>query len=102
MRKQREILRSRHTNANVINNAAMETGWKPVRPAAEMQTGILLLQSQRRSVRQAEPDVLRAEFQEQGMTLTAYDGGLIRLSMPDRPFAGSHVDQIRKSLLAVN
>ena len=102
-REQQQILRSRHTNADVISDAAMQTGWEPVRPAAEMQTGILLLQSQRRSIRQAERDVLRATFQERcGMTLTAYDDGLIRLSMPDRPFAGSDVDQIRKSLLAVN
>jgi len=46
------------------------------------RTGILILQAERESQRELPASNLRHAFSECGVALTAYDGGVARLSMP--------------------
>lgn len=69
---------------NLIEAAVLgqACGWQPLLPADPFQTGILLLQPERTSRRNQSPQELRRNFAEQGVALTTYDAGVIRLSMP--------------------
>lgn len=94
--EQEHQLRLRRENADVVSDVTIDSGWRPVRPAAEFQTGILLLKPGHRPSKSA--DSVRAAFQKHGIILSAYDDGLIRLSMPERPLADDAVAHIRRSL----
>lgn len=98
--EQAKQLRLRRRNADVLSDVATDSGWRPVRPVTEFQTGILLLKPNDRSVAFSAESV-RAAFQQHGIVLSAYDDGLIRLSMPEPPFAEDAVVHIRRSLQCV-
>jgi len=44
---------------------------------------------------------LRRSFAANGIALTAYDGGLIRLSMPGEEWQPAEIEQLRMALHAV-
>lgn len=98
--EQAKQLRLRRRNADVLSDVATDSGWRPVRPATEFQTGILLFKPNDRSV-VFSAEFVRAGFQQHGIVLSAYDDGLIRLSMPESPLAEDAVAQIRQSLQSV-
>jgi Aminotransferase class-V len=91
---------TRFANVNQAADAVRGTGWEPVLPDAAFRSGVLLLQAERPLVRQADPATLRSTFHDKGVDLTAYDNGLIRLSMPDLPWQSDQLDALRKALLA--
>lgn len=68
------------------------TGWTPLLPDPAFRSGILLVRAERTAVRGKAADPLRAAFQEAGVALTAYSGGYVRLSMPDRPWRTDELD----------
>ena len=96
----KESFRQRLRNANRAAAVAEEAGWKALRPAAEFQSGILLLEPTAESVVRLSPLQLRTHFHKRRITLTAYEGGCIRLSMPNRSFKPSGLDLLRKALLS--
>jgi hypothetical protein len=61
---------------------AAASGWQPLLPPPAFRTGILLLQAEREEKRGQSATELRHGFSERGVALTAYDGGMARLSMP--------------------
>lgn len=87
-------LPERLRNAAVVADLMAQEGWRPLVPDVELRSGILLLQAERPVTRQAEALAVRAAFHRQGVSLTAYEDGLIRLSMPYRP-----LDDADRSLL---
>ena len=85
-------------NAEQVAQRSSATGWRPIRPANPMTTGILLLEATDRQNRVAPIDRLREHFLAGGIALTAYDGGVIRISLPDRLMSpGAHII-VRKAL----
>ena len=97
-----ESFHNRKANAELLCDAAESTDWCPIRPSGDLQTGILLMQTQRPDTRRTDPDELRASFQDCGIVLSAYDEGLIRLSMPEQPLEAPAVERVRESLVQVN
>ncbi len=91
-----ERLTRRLGNARVVRELAVSVGWTPV--YTNQSSGIVLLQSTSEATRQASCDQLRAAFQERKISLTAYDDGLIRLSMPVRALTEPELKQLKKSL----
>lgn len=79
-------------NAEQVAQRSIATGWHPIRPANPMNTGILLLEATDRQNRVAPIDRLRERFLAGGIALTAYAGGIVRASLPDRPM--SHCDHV--------
>ena len=59
---------------------------------------ILLLEAKSPETRKASVDSLRGSFRQAGVTLTAYDGGIIRTSLLQRPPSSSEIHCARKAL----
>ena len=51
-----------------------------------------MLQAQFPSVRAAAPERIREFFVAHGVSVSAYEDGIIRLAMPDRPFSRGEID----------
>lgn len=70
------------SNAEIVRALAEATGWTPLLPAADQRTGIVLLQSSHPECQSLSAEALRRRMQQSGITATAYDAGVVRLSMP--------------------
>jgi hypothetical protein len=79
---------ARVANAERAGESARGAGWEPLRPDRRLRSGILLLRPLRPEARARPAGVTRAAFAAAGVVLTAYEGGLVRLSMPDAPWSG--------------
>lgn len=96
-RSKRAELQAQIGNADRLTDCSQDSGWQPVRPAAPMRTGILLLEAKQQSTRSARVDVLRERFVRAGVAVSASDGGLIRASLPDRPMDAGEIDHFRSA-----
>jgi hypothetical protein len=67
-------------------------------PAPALRSGILLLEAEREATRRKPPQEIRAAFSGHGVALTTYEGGRIRLSMPDRPWGPGEADHLLTAL----
>ena len=85
-------------NADRLALGAARVGWRLVRPKPELRTGILLLEAQKQSTREAPVDQVRNAFRQAGVALTAYDGGIIRTSFLPEVLKATHLDRIRRAL----
>jgi hypothetical protein len=92
------LLETRLANATAAGQVAGPTGWEPLLPEDSFRSGILLLQGQDQEVRAAPAEELRAGFQQYGVAVTTYPGGLARLSLPPRPWKGKELDRLRAVL----
>jgi hypothetical protein len=97
-RAKREELASQVDNADRLAEQAPAAGWRPKRPDAGLRSGILLLEPQSATARSAPPDVLRERLLVAGVALTAYEGGVIRASLPDVPLSPSQYDAFQAAL----
>ncbi len=95
------FLSARLRNLEATTTAVLDCGWKPLLPAPELRSGILLLRAEREAVRRGLPDVLRASLRDGGVAATTYPGGLVRLSMPDADWRPGELDHLRQSLRTV-
>jgi selenocysteine lyase/cysteine desulfurase len=95
-----EVLSFSHrlANASAVAELARGNSWRPLLPDAPFRSGILLLRCERPEAAQASPEALRASFHKQGLALTAYSGGIIRLSMPSTAWRAEQLQVIRTSL----
>ncbi len=72
-----------HSNRDLVTRIAKQADWKPVAPHRSMTTQILLFENQiYRSMRVAGRD-LRRKLYAHGVAATAFQNGLLRLSLPD-------------------
>jgi hypothetical protein len=95
------ILRVRQQNLLQAASVAGSSGWQPLLPAEPFRTGILLLQAERTTTRNLSPFELREGFAGNGVAVTSYDSGLVRLSMPPTTWLPQEIDQLRRALHAV-
>jgi hypothetical protein len=77
-------------------------GWRPLLPDEPLRSGILLLEAERSAARAASPDALRTTLRDCGVAATAYEGGLIRLSMPPAGFTADELDRLGRALEQVS
>jgi hypothetical protein len=82
-------------------NVAAASGWRPLLPPPAFRTGILLLQAERERRRDTSAEELRRAFSERGVALTAYDGGIVRLSMPREGWRPGEIEQLQSVLASV-
>jgi selenocysteine lyase/cysteine desulfurase len=88
-------------NCSLASDLADGTQWTPLQPAKPFQSGILLLQSRSNHVRSAPPAAIRDAIQREGLAVTNYPGGLLRLSMPRIPLSKMDLNRIRLALQRV-
>ena len=79
----------------------MNSHWQPVSVADAFQSGILVLQSDSHSIRSSRPTALREAFSEQGVALSAYESGFVRLSMPTEPFTSQDLARLETAIRSV-
>lgn len=92
-----DTLRTRIANADEVATRIESVGWKLIRPAESLRSGILLIRSQGER-RHLPPETLRQLLARQGIAATAYPHGLIRLSMPDTPWEDDELEHLLQSL----
>ena len=83
------------TNLELINQVAAGTGWRMLSPHAELQSKVVILEAPNR--RHYPPEQLRRHFVSQGVALTAYDGGLIRISLPGYSLEQNQLDRLHSA-----
>ena len=81
-------------NACVAAAVARKAGWHPLLPDEPLRSGILLLEAERSTARAPSPDALRTTLRDCGVAATAYEGGLIRLSMPPAALTADELDRL--------
>jgi selenocysteine lyase/cysteine desulfurase len=94
----RERLGLRLKNAATVTGLAAGTGWTPVAIQASVRSAILLLRARGREVGEAPAGAVRRRFLDRGVVLTSYEGGWIRLSMPETPLDAAERNLLRRSL----
>ena len=90
--------RARLGNVVRMTDAALGSGWTPVCLQPSVRSGVLLLRASGRDARTATAGPVRERFLEQGVVLTSYDRGFVRLSMPVVSLRGPHLDRLRRAL----
>jgi hypothetical protein len=86
-------------NQSRIEKAVAGTGWAPVANHAGLTCGIRLYRTSSFEVRGRDAEFTRARFHRCGVALTAYEGGLIRLSTPKGVIPDREYDQLRQAFL---
>jgi selenocysteine lyase/cysteine desulfurase len=92
---------SRRQNLIQVADMTKACGWRPLLPAEPFRTGIMLLQAERADTRTRTAAELRRAFAEQGVALTAYPDGFIRLSMPVATWQCGDIDRLEGALRSV-
>jgi len=69
-------------NLEVVAGIVTDANWRPVLLDSGLRTGILLAQANDPDLSRKDPSAMREAFREHGVGLSAYEGGIIRLSMP--------------------
>ena len=92
------IIRKRLANADRLRYLAREAGWRCVRPAGSMRTGICLLRAPSSKSTRVAAETMRARFREAGVAVTTYPRGLVRLSMPSRAWTESESAHLTRAL----
>ncbi len=91
----------RRSNAESIADLSENSPWKQIAPAAEFQSAVVMLEATSSQTRGIPAQTLRTAFQQQGISLSAYHGGQIRLSMPETPLSKTELHRIQAALHAV-
>jgi hypothetical protein len=92
----RRILSTQLVNANMLSVLAEDAGWRPVLPAAEFRSGILLLRPPLSRI--GDSAVLRNHLESRGVAATTYDSGVVRFSMPRRSLPSDYLIPVRRAL----
>lgn len=92
------VFSQRLNNVEVASFVVRQAGWRPLLSPPEFQSGILLIRADRQSAGLHSAQTLRSIFREFGVAVTTYDHGLVRLSMPGRPWLAGELDQINQAL----
>jgi hypothetical protein len=88
---------ARRLNAELLTKI-LPSPWRPLLPHENFRCGILLVQSPNRI---CPPDAIRLLFLQQGLALTAYDGGVLRLSMPRLVWTAGELEQLAQAFRTV-
>lgn len=93
--------RRRQIARDALEGVSKSSGWKPLLPQSPLRSGILLLQATGERIREALPEGTRRLFQAFGISITAYEGALVRFSMPTGFGNRGELDFIRDALRRV-
>ncbi len=91
-------LAGRLRNLEAAAETTLSAGWAPLLADPALRTGILLLRAEREQTKSAAPEQLREAFGREGIALTAYAGGHIRLSMPEEPWPAGQLECLTAAL----
>ncbi len=96
------VFQERRANAEAIIELSHETDWRLVSPSPEFQSAVVMLEATDSTACELPAKTLRTAFEQTGLSLSAYPGGRIRLSMPEKPLSESQLHQIQTAFRAVS
>ena len=85
-------------NADLLLGMAPDAGWHPLAPHNDLRTGVCLLTLVASGDDRVSPSSLRERFHQTGIALTAYQRGLIRLSMPSTSWNENELETLVRAL----
>lgn len=88
-------------NARRVIRIAERAGWYAELPENEYRCGILLLRLPKQQ-QQISASQLQQIFADRSVSLTAYDRGLVRLSLPVEPLDANALERLEHALVAAN
>jgi hypothetical protein len=94
-------LRRRMANAELARRIARMTAWKPLTPIGVFRSASVLLRSTSETICRLAPDRLRQVFHKQGIAITSYVGGVIRLAMPSVPLSTCQAGSLIQALALI-
>jgi hypothetical protein len=75
----------------------LSAGWEARLPHRPLRSGVMLLKpSERKGLGFVRGERLRQRASELGVALSGYDGGMVRLSMPDQPLTDQQLHHITR------
>ena len=86
-------------NGRILTGLIERAGWKVLCPSQPFRSGIVLIQPREHHQKNIDPDTPRSAFHRRGVAATTYEGGLVRLSMPDHPWELAQLDLLKNALL---
>ena len=93
-----ESFRRRCENVVAATDASFGTGWTPICIQPSVRCGMLMLRAAGQEGRMAPARAIRERFLRDGVVLSSYDRGFIRLSMPTTNLRGLQLDRLRRAL----
>jgi selenocysteine lyase/cysteine desulfurase len=93
--------KNRIENREHASRTAKALDWSPVALPSTLRSGILMLRAENSNLARQEPETLRELFRDHAISLTAYSGGLIRLSMPSTLWTNNELSHLDEGLRAV-
>ena len=69
-------------NGRTLVRVADGSAWKPLLPHPSLRSGIVLFQAAESAIRAMPPKSVRDHFLDNGVALTSYQEGLVRVSLP--------------------
>jgi selenocysteine lyase/cysteine desulfurase len=89
------------SNAEEVRKIADLTSWRVRSPASSMRTGILLLDRNDRCGDTMNAGAIRKALADHKITVSTYETGTIRLSMPQRPLLADELEQLANTLARI-
>lgn len=94
-----DSVKAQMQNARKVIRIAERTGWYAEMPENAFRCGILLLQLPKQQ-RQIPASQLQQVFSDQSTFLTAYDRGMVRLSLPTEPLSAEDLERLECALVS--
>lgn len=89
------------TNVDSIKRAADGTSWNIVKTDDSLRTGIVLMRSSSSEIYDTDCEILRSRFRQQGVALSTYPHGLIRVSAPTETVSEQSIDTLAEAFARV-
>ena len=96
-----EQVRQQALNRTAIERASAGSSWSVVQTDVPLRSGIMLMQSSSPVIQRMDPETLRTRFREQGVALTAYSRGLIRISVPTETLSNQSIDVLAQAFRCI-
>jgi selenocysteine lyase/cysteine desulfurase len=93
-------LSRRLDNLDSLADACGSRDWVPLAPVTDLRSGIGLFQAQQPNPRESGGQALSEAFYRHGIAVTAYGGGLVRLSAPPEEWREEEIETLRSAFLA--
>jgi len=85
-------------NCRTLARAADGSAWKPLVPHPSLQSGIALFQAKESAIKVMPPKPLRDHFLKNGVALSSYQEGLVRVSVPKVDLSNKEVRDFSSAL----
>jgi selenocysteine lyase/cysteine desulfurase len=85
-------------NGRSLSHLAEASTWQSLIPHPALRSGILLMRAKDPMIAQMSPQIIRDRFLRNGVALSAYQEGVVRVSLPQSPLSPDETDHFCAAL----